>query len=187
MANSPLFFVNLCFFQVALFHVFAKLCFAENTIKSVFSRAQLLCITDSTTPFRGKTQSGTFATKSAILGFPHACWNSYFCSVWWLWMGTKRDHFPKTDSCNENARFLYLPNTNSVCLFSKKCHFCKNIFIVHNNPPQNKTLLSGCFFWNFRCPCFSYFLFFFLQQKDKNKKCLFLSKTLFLTPWQTAQ
>ena len=37
---------------------------------NVFSGTQLLGITDCKPPFRGKTQNGTFATKSAILGFP---------------------------------------------------------------------------------------------------------------------
>ena len=36
---------------------------------SVFSRAQLLGITDSKPPFEAPSQNGTFATKSAILGF----------------------------------------------------------------------------------------------------------------------
>ena len=36
----------------------------------VFSRTQLLGITDSKPPFGAPSQNGTFATKSAILGFP---------------------------------------------------------------------------------------------------------------------
>ena len=37
---------------------------------SVFSREQLLYMTDRKAPFQGKTQNGTFGCKSAILGFP---------------------------------------------------------------------------------------------------------------------
>ena len=42
------------FFQVALFHV-CKVVFTENVMKIVCSTEQLLCITDSKTPFRSET------------------------------------------------------------------------------------------------------------------------------------
>ena len=68
--KQPLFLVNFCFFQVALFHVCKAVLGRKHYKNSVFSRAELLCITDSKAPFRGKTQNGTFATKIAILGLP---------------------------------------------------------------------------------------------------------------------
>ena len=68
--QPPIFGNILFFFQVTLFHVCkAVLCWKDSK-NSVFSRAQLLCITDSKTPLQGKTQNGTFGCKSAILGFP---------------------------------------------------------------------------------------------------------------------
>ena len=114
--------------------------------------------------------------------FPCACWNPYFCSVWWLWMGTKKDHFPKTDSCNENARFFYLPNTNSVCLFFKKCHFCKK-HLLCSQPPQ-KHYFSVFFFLKFSFSMFFIFSLFSFSniKKTKTKSAHFFSKTLFWHP-----
>ena len=66
--TTPIF--GMFFFEVAFFHVYKAVFFWKHYKNSVFSRAQLLGITDSKTPFRVKTQNGTFATKSAILGFP---------------------------------------------------------------------------------------------------------------------
>ena len=69
--KQPLFLVNFCFCSSCILSCLQSCVVAERHYKnSVFSRAQLLGITDSKTPFRGKTQNGTFATKSAILGFP---------------------------------------------------------------------------------------------------------------------
>ena len=48
----------------------AKLCFAENTIEIVFfSRAQLLGITDSKTPFRGPFPKWHFYNQKCHFGF----------------------------------------------------------------------------------------------------------------------
>ena len=60
----------LFFYQGTFFHVYKAVFCWEHYKNSVFSGTQLLGTTDSKTPFRGKTQNGTFATKSAILGFP---------------------------------------------------------------------------------------------------------------------
>ena len=62
-------------FQLALFDfckavLFWKHYFYTILFYSVFSRAQHLCITDSENPFEARSQNGTFATKSAILGLP---------------------------------------------------------------------------------------------------------------------
>ena len=93
-------------------------------------------------------------------------------------MGTKKDHFPKTDSCNENARFFYLPNTNSVCLLFKNAISAKNLF-VHNHP-QNTIFL---FFFEFCFPFFHIFSFSFSNiKKTKTKSAHFFSKTLFWHP-----
>ena len=50
------FLVILCFFFKLYSFVSAKLCFAENTIKIVFSAEHSFCVsTDRKTPFRGET------------------------------------------------------------------------------------------------------------------------------------
>ena len=85
-----------------------------------------------------------------------ACWNPYFCSVWWLWMGTKKDHFPKTDSCNENARFVFTFRAQIVlAYFLKNAILTKKLF--YNHP---KNTIFHLFF-----SIFLSFLFCFSQQK----------------------
>ena len=65
----PIFVKFLFFYQGTFFQVYkAVFCWKHNK-NSVFSKTQLSGITDSKTPCRGKTQNGTFVTKSAILGF----------------------------------------------------------------------------------------------------------------------
>ena len=100
--NNPLFFIDFCFFQHTVF-VFEKLCFAENTIKIVFSGHSF-----------SKTQlvKPTFSTMSK---------NTFFKEKVWFWaisaetpifivfpalhcFGPKKN-LAKTDSCNENALF----------------------------------------------------------------------------------
>ena len=66
--------VGKLFFFVK-FHSFmiAKLCFAENTLRLVLSAGHSFCVSQIVKPrFEG---------------------NPYFCSVWWLWMGTKKGPF----------------------------------------------------------------------------------------------
>ena len=58
------------FYQGTFFQVYKAVFCWKHYKNSVFSKTQLSGITDSKTPCRGKTQNGTFATKSAILGFP---------------------------------------------------------------------------------------------------------------------
>ena len=96
------------FYQGTFFHVYKAVFCWKHYKNSVFSRAQLLGITDSKTPFRGKTQNGTFATKSAILGFPLVPAETPIFVVFgdFEW-APKKYRFPKTDSCNENARFFW--------------------------------------------------------------------------------
>ena len=92
-------FGNFLFLQVAFFHVYKAVFCWKHYKNSVFSRTQLLGITDSKTPFRVKTQNGTFATKSAILGFPLCLLKPLIFVVFgdFEW-ARKKDHFPKTDS-----------------------------------------------------------------------------------------
>ena len=89
----------------------------------------------------------------------------------------KKGPFSKTDSCNENAQFFYLPNTNSVCLFFKKLPFLQK-HLLCSQPPK-KHNFSG-FFWTSRFPCFSYFLVSFSNiKKTKTKSAHSLFKNSF--------
>ena len=79
--------------------------------------------------------------------------------------GQKTGPFSKTDSCNENARFFYLPTQIVFANFSKKCHFNKKDLFLHNNHP--KTL----FFWFFEMFLFHFFhLFSFALSNIKRQK-----------------
>ena len=113
LVNNPLFFENFGFFQVTLFHVCKAVFCWQHYKNSVFSRAQLLGITDSKTPFRGPLSRPL--PKMALLQPKVPFWVSpvpaetpifiVFCHL--EWPQKKKDHFPKTDSCNENVRFLF--------------------------------------------------------------------------------
>ena len=116
--------------------------------------------------------------------FPCACWNPYFCSVWWLWMGTKRRTIFQQQIVATKMHVFCTFRTQIVFAnFSLKCHLTKKSYFLHNHP---KTLFC-CFFFLFSFPFFRSFLFWFIQHKKTKAKCTFLSKTLSLTPWQTAQ
>ena len=99
----------------------------------------------------------------------------------------KKYHFPKTDSCNENAHLFFTFRTQIVfAYFSKKWHFYKKKTSFLHKHPKNTIFLG--FFWNFLFPFFHVFSFSFSNiKKTKTKSAHFFSKTLFLTPWQTAK
>ena len=121
--------------------------FAENTIKIVFSAEHSFCVSQIVNPpFEVKPKMALLQPKVSFWVFPRAFWNPYFCSVWWLWMGTKKDHFPKTDSCNENARFL--PSEHKQCLPIFNAISAKISFLFTTTP---KHMFSVYFlkFWQF--------------------------------------
>ena len=112
-----------CFFQHTVF-VFEKLCFAENTIKIVFSGKHSFPKTQLVKP--------TFSTMSKNTFFKKKC---HFC-FWAISAETPifivfpalhcfgpKKILAKTDSCNENARFFSVPDTNSVRQFLLKIIF----------------------------------------------------------------
>ena len=109
--------------------------------------------------------------------FPCACWNPYFCSVWWLWMGTKkRTIFQKQIVATKTRGFL--PSEHKSCLpIFQKCHFRKKTSCFFTT--TQKHYFAG-FFGNCRFPCFSYL------EKAKTKSAHFFFENPFLTPWQTA-
>ena len=89
--------------------------------------------------------------------------------------------FPKTDSVNESALFFYLPNTHSVCNFSKNCQFSQNPTFP-TQPPKHNCSRRFCYFPFF----FSYFVFL-RHEKGKNKNSIFVLKTSCLTLRQFAK
>ena len=93
----------------------------------------------------------------------------------------KKDHPPKTDSCNKNARFLYLLNTNSVpCFF-----FLKNaIFIkkkLFSSQPPKKHYFSVLFLRSFFFLIFHLFLLLQPTKKTKTKTSQFFRNPFFET------
>ena len=174
LANTPLFLVKFsCFSSCTL--LFLQSCVSLKTLWKIvfFSRAQLLGITDSKAPFQAPSQNGTFATKVPFGVFPCACWNPYCCSVWWLWMGTKKDIFQKQIVATKMRVFCTFWTQIVLAYFSKKCHFNKKE-PFSSRPPKNTIF---CFFWKFPFPLFSSILFWFIQhKKDKNLKPICFSE-----------
>ena len=79
--NNPLFFINFLFFQHTVF-VFEKLCFAENTIKIVFSGKHSFSKTQLVKPtFSTMSKNTFFQKKVSFLLFCNFRWNPYFYSV----------------------------------------------------------------------------------------------------------
>ena len=76
--KQPPISVKFLCFQVTLFHVCKAVCGWKHYKNSVSSRTQLWGITDSKARFEAPSQNGTFATKSAILGFPMCLLKSLF-------------------------------------------------------------------------------------------------------------
>ena len=147
---------------------------------SIFSRAQLLGITDSKTTFEGPFPKWHFCDQKCHFGFSPVPAETPIVVVFgdFEW-AQEKGHFPKTDSCNENARFFNLPNTNSVCQFFKNAISAKTSFC--SQPPKKHYFL---FFFEISVSMFFIFFFFFLQHK-KNKKIKSahsFSKPLFDTP-----
>ena len=155
----------------------AKRCCAESTIKIVFSAEHSFCVSHIVKPsFEALPRMALLKPKVPFWVFQCTCWNPYFCGVWWFCMVTRKCHFPKTDSCNENAHFSLPSEHKCLSIFPPKCHFAKHAFCS-----QPKTLSFWAFFWNLLFHVFIY-LFSFSNIKDKNKKCTFFSKTLFWHP-----
>ena len=78
--NNPLFFINFLFFQHTIF-VFEKLCFAENTIKIVFSGKHSFSKTQLVKPtFWTMSKNTFFKEKVSFLVLDNFRWNPYFYS-----------------------------------------------------------------------------------------------------------
>ena len=138
LANTPLFLVNLSCFSSCTLSFLAKLCFAgKHYTNSVFSRTQLLGITDSKAPYQAPSQNGTFATKSAIFGFsPVLAETPIFVVFGDFEWAQKRTIFQK--------QIVATMNTNSVPCCQKMPFYHKKRF--SSQPPKNTIVL---FFENF--------------------------------------
>ena len=175
LANHPFFF----FFLLA--HVCKAVLCWKHYKNSVFSRAQLLGITDSKTPFGTPSQNGTFATKSAILGFPLCLLKPpYVYNVLSLGMATKKDHFPKTDCCNEKALFFTVWTQIVFAYFSKKWHFYKKKQFSAQ-PPKNTIVLVFFLKFSFSTFFILSFLLFPTWKRQKQKVHIFFRKPFFDT------
>ena len=119
--------------------------------------------------------------------FPCVRWNPYFCSVWWLSMGTKKsDIFQKQIVATKMLTFFTFRTQIVFAYFSKKWQFYKQIKI--SSQPPKKHYFSRFFFEIFPFHVFHVLSFSFSNmKKTKTKSAHFFSKTLFLTPWQTAK
>ena len=169
--NNPPFFINFLFFQHTVF-AFEKLCFAENTIKIVFSAKHSFSKTQLVKPtFSAMSKKHLFQRKGVIFGLGNFRWNHYFYSFSWFALFWSKKILVKTGSVHENARFFSLPDTNNVRQFLLKIQFF--CFFTFLDDHLKKPLFIG-FFLPFPFCLFFFFLFLFLQhKKDKNKKMQF--------------
>ena len=113
-----------CFFQHTVF-VFEKLCFAENTIKIVFSGKHSFSKTQLVKPtFSTMSKNTFFQKKVSFLLFDNFRWNHYFYSFsWFTLFWSKKNFWPKQIVCTKMRVFISLPDTNSVRQFLLKIHF----------------------------------------------------------------
>ena len=183
LANTPYLWY---FFQVTLFY-FCKAVFRWKHYKnSIFSRAQLLGITDSKPLFEAPSQNGTFCNqKCPFLDYPLCLLKPQVFVVFgdFEW-AQKKTIFQKQIVATKMRSFFNISNTNSVCLFFENAISAKK-HLLCSQPP--KTLFFWAFFFLIFCfPYFSFFLFFFLQHKKTKIESAHFFECL-LTPWQTAK
>ena len=166
--KQPLILVIFCSFQFTLFHVCKAVFCWKHYKNSVFSRAQLLGIIDSKAPLsRPLPKMALLQPHVPFVVFPCACWKPYFCSAWWLWMGTKKGPFSKNRVATKMRVFCTFRTQIVFANFSKKCHFNKKrTFFLHHHA---KTLFSG-FFFNVPFPFFHLFSFGLSNIKKKRQK-----------------
>ena len=141
----------------------AKLCFAEYTIKIVFSAEH------SFKPLsRPLPKMTLLQPKVPFWVFPCACWSPIFVVLGDFEWAQTRTIFQKQIVATKMRTFFYLPNTYSVCLFSKKIHF-NNKNLLSSQPAKKHyfAVFIFCFF------IFFTFLFCFLQHKTKTKYARF--------------
>ena len=115
--------------------------------------------------------------------FPCACWTPFFVVFGDFEWAPKMDHFPKTDSYNENARFFCTFRTQIVfAYFLKHAILTKKTFFF--TTPKKHCFFLVFFFFLFSFSMFSSFLFWFIQHKkgQKQKMHFIFSKPFFWRP-----
>ena len=162
----------------------AKLCFAENTIKSVFSAEHsFLGITDGKAPFRVPFPKWHFWNQKCHLGFSPVPAETPIFVVFgdFVW-AQKRTIFQKQIIATKMRACLTFRTQMVFANFSKKCHFSKKDLWASQPPKEH--YFSVCFFLFH----FSSFLFCFIQhKKDKKQKCTFICEAPFLKLRQPAK
>ena len=123
--NQPTIFHKFSFFFQHTGFVFEKLCFAENTIKIVFSGKHSFSKTQLVKPtFSTMSKNTFFKEKVSFWVLGNIRWNPYFYSVFCFplfW--SKKKFWPKQIVATKMRVFFYLPDTNSVRQFLPKTHF----------------------------------------------------------------
>ena len=163
--NNPLFFINVLFFSTYSF-CFWKAVFCWKHYKnSVFRKTQLFKNTVSKTHFFNHVKKHLFQRKGVIFDFGQFPLKPQFSSFCWFTLFWSKKILANTDSCNENARFFSLPDTNSVRQFLLKIHFFW-FFTFLDDHLKNSIFIGFFAIFLF---CFFFFLFLFLQHKKKEK------------------
>ena len=121
--NNPLFVINFCFFQHTIF-AFEKLCFAENTIKIVFSEKHSFSKTQLVRPTFSPMSKNTFSKeKVSFLVLGNSAETTIFIVFPDLhWFGPK-NIFGQNRQCARKCAFFSLPDTKSVRQILLKIHF----------------------------------------------------------------
>ena len=167
--NNPLFFTNFLFFQHTAF-VFEKLCFAENTIKIVFSGKHSFSKTRLVKPtFSTMSKNTFFQKKVSFLFFFAISAETLFYSVSCFALFWSKKIWPKQIVCTK-TRFC-LPSWHKSCqpIFAENPFLL--IFQIFGWPPSKNPIFIGFL-------CLFHFLFFFflflgLQHKKGKTKMQF--------------
>ena len=117
--------------------------------------------------------------KVPLWVFPCACWSPYFCSVWWLWMGTNKGTlFPKQIVATQMRLFCTFWTQIVLACFSKNAILTKKTIFLHNHPKN----LFWFFFWKFPFSIFHLFYFGLSSIiKTKTKNAIIFRKPFFET------
>ena len=173
-------FGRFCFFQLH-FHICKAVSCWKHYKNSIFSsRAQLLCITDSKTPFEGPLPKMVLLQpKVPFWVFPCGCWYRIFVVFSDFVWSHKRDIFQKQIAATKMCAFFTFWTQIVFTYFSQNCQLNKKTFFL-SQPPKNTIF---CVFVCFPFPFVQFFSFAFSNiRKTKTKNALFIWKPFFDTP-----
>ena len=108
-----------------------------------------------------------------------ACWNPYFCSVWWFCMVTQKGDIFHKQTVATKMRAFSTFGTQIVFAYFQKWHFNKKYLFF--------TTTKNNLFLGFPFPFFHFFSFAFSNKTRQKQKMLFFVENPFLTPQQPAQ